>query len=227
MFESDLNSLETTLKYHFHDPLILKTALTHRSSLNENRGQESNERLEFLGDAVLELVISSFLFKTKSKEPEGILTAARSAIVRTESLAVIAEKLNLGKFLIMSKGEEASGGRANQSLLANTVEAVIGAVYLDSNFETAKIFVETHLLDHALSILENQPLKDNKSRLQEIIQRQGFSSPTYQEISSTGPDHEKTFTVSVGVNNKQIATGTGRTKQEAEQNAAAKAISLV
>jgi ribonuclease-3 len=127
----------------------------------------------------------------------------------------------------MSKGEEASGGRSNQSLLANTVEAVIGAVYLDSNFEITKTFVEEHILNHAQTILKNQPLKDNKSRLQEAVQRQGLSSPTYQEISSSGPDHNKIFTVSVSVDNKPLATGTGKSKQEAEQNAAAKAISLV
>jgi ribonuclease III len=222
-----LDKLTQIINYHFTNQQLLVTALTHRSSLNENRGQQSNERLEFLGDAVLELVISTYLFNQKPTEPEGILTAARSAIVRTESLATIALKLHLGDYLIMSKGEEAGGGRTNQSLLANTVEGIIGAVYLDSDFDTAKTFIENHLLDHAQTILENQPLKDNKSLLQEKVQRQGFSSPTYQEIASSGPDHEKIFTVAVTVNNQQVATGTGKSKQEAEQAAAAKAISLI
>lgn len=224
---NDLTHLEPILNYHFQDPSILITALTHRSSLNERKGQQSNERLEFLGDAVLELVISHYLYLTRPAEPEGILTASRSAIVRTESLAQIAITLKLGECLIMSRGEENTGGRTNHSLLANATEAIIGSIYLDGGFEAAKKFIEEHIISQATNILEKEPLKDNKSRLQEIVQKQGFSSPVYKEISATGPDHDKTFVVEVTVGDKPIARGSGKNKQEAEQQAAQKAINLV
>jgi len=225
--KNSLTHLEDILNYHFNQKSLLSTALTHRSSLNENKHPESNERLEFLGDAVLELVVSHYLYTHKSEEPEGILTANRSAIVRTESLAIIAKQLNLGDHLIMSKGEEATGGRENRSLLANTLEAVIGAIYLDSNFQTATQFITLHLLSQIDKILQITPIKDNKSHLQELVQKKGYPSPAYQQISATGPDHNKIFIVAVNVNGRQLATGSGRNKQEAEQEAAQKAIALV
>ena len=223
----NLTTLQSILQYQFKDDSLLTTALTHRSSLNEHKGSISNERLEFLGDAVLELIISEFLYIEKPTEPEGILTANRSSIVRTESLAQIAQNLKLGEYLIMSRGEENTGGRKNISLLANTTEAIIGAVYLDGGFTNAKSFIENHLIDHARKILATEPLKDNKGLLQELVQKQGFQSPIYKEILAIGPDHDKTFTVEVMVNNKPLSRGTGKTKQEAEQSAAQKALKLL
>ncbi len=222
-----IDTLESILKYRFNDSSLLVTALTHRSSLNENKGSVSNERLEFLGDAVLELLISDFLYKVKPDEPEGVLTANRSAIVRTESLSTVAQKLKLGDYLIMSKGEETTGGRTNTSLLANTTESIIGAIYLDGGLLHAQNFIDNHLLDHARNILETDPLKDYKGLLQEAVQKKGLPSPTYREISSVGPDHAKTFTIEVLVNNKPLGTGSGKSKQDAEQAAAQKALNLV
>lgn len=227
MNSQNLTQLQKNLNYNFHNPKLLENALIHRSCLNEHKDLSSNERLEFLGDAVLELVISDFLYTTKPNEPEGILTAARSAIVKTQSLASIAQGLNLGHHLIMSRGEENTGGRNNISLLANTTEAVIGAIYLDGGFDSARKFISEQIIAKADKILENQPLKDNKSRLQEIVQKQGFTSPTYHEISAVGPDHDKTFTVEVRVGDKPIAQGIGKNKQEAEQLAAKNAINLL
>lgn len=227
MNQKNLTDLQKSLNYTFQNLQILENALVHRSCLNEHRDLTSNERLEFLGDAVLELVISDFLFQSKPDEPEGILTAARSAIVKTQSLASIAQNLNLGQYLMMSRGEENTGGRSNISLLANTTEAVIGAIYLDGGFDSAQKFIKDHIITKAEEILGNQPLKDNKSRLQEIVQKQGFTSPTYHEVSAVGPDHDKTFTVEVRVGDKSIAQGIGKNKQEAEQLAAKNAINLL
>lgn len=216
--------LEILLKYTFKDDTTLQRALTHRSFLNESSLPESNERLEFLGDAVLELIISEYLYLQKPNEPEGILTAARSAIVRTETLAQIAKDLNLGEFLFMSKGEEKSGGRTNTSLLANTTESIIGAIYLDGGLKAAEEFVQNHLLPVAESILKENNFKDPKSLLQEKVQELGYNSPNYNTVSETGPDHEKVFTVAVLVDNKLLAKGSGKSKQSAQQDAAKKAL---
>lgn len=224
---NNLNNLQDTIGYHFKDPSILKIALTHRSSLNEPEVKESNERLEFLGDAVLELIVTNFLFHQKPNEPEGVLTAARSAIVRTESLAKIAKSINLGDFLKMSRGEASSGGRENPSILENAFESLTGAVYEDGGLAEASLFVEKTLFPLAHEVLSRGDLKDAKSRLQEKVQAKGLISPVYQVISQTGPDHNKIFTVTVMVDSKPLGQGSGKSKQEAEQSAAQKALDLI
>ena len=204
-----------------NDQALLKTALTHRSALNEKKGShQSNERLEFLGDAVLELIVSDFLFKTYPQLPEGRLTQKRAAIVQTKTLAAAALKLNLGQYLIMSKGEKKSGGQTNVSLLANTFEALIGAVYVDQGFTQAVNFINQNLLQN-LNLLFNQAdIHDFKSQLQETWQKQFKTGPKYQLVNSFGPDHGKTFTVKVFLKGKLMGEGKGKSKQAAEQAAA-------
>ena len=212
------------------NPKLLETALTHRSALNEpssgTSSKVSNERLEFLGDAVLELVVTRFLFKELPQEPEGKLTALRSALVRTETLAEVALELGLGEKLYMSKGEEATGGRANSSLLANTFEAVIGALYLDQGFQAVEKFVDKYLLPKLDKIKQEKLYKDAKSLLQEIVQAQGYSTPEYEVLSAQGLDHAKTFTVAVKIGNKNFGQGCGSSKQAAQQEAARQALAV-
>ena len=205
----------------FNDQTLLKTALTHRSAINEKKGShQSNERLEFLGDAILELVVSDFLFKTYPKLSEGRLTQKRAAIVQTKTLAAAAIKLNLGQSLIMSKGEKKAGGQTNVSLLANTFEALIGAIYLDQGFTKAADFIYQNLL-HKLTLLLNQTdIHDFKSQLQETWQKQFQTAPKYRLVKSFGPDHNKTFIVKVFLKRQLKGEGRGKTKQAAEQAAA-------
>ena len=223
MTNTNLTQLQSFLGYTFTDSSLLEKALTHRSYLNESGLNESNERLEFLGDAVLELLVSEYLYQLKSTASEGVLTADRSAIVRTESLANQATKLHLGEYLKMSHGEEKSGGRLNNSLLANTFEAVLGAVYIDGGYQATKTYITEHLLSMASSILE-KGTKDAKSLLQEKVQTLGYASPVYRTLTQTGPDHDKTFIVAVEVGDRQLATGEGHSKQSAQQSAAETAL---
>ena len=212
------------LKKLFKDHKLLELALTHRSWVNENQGiRESNERLEFLGDAILEFVVSKNIYINYPDKEEGYLTALRANIVNTVSLANIANKLNLGKELYLSKGEEDGGGRDNPSLLANTVEAIIGALYLDQGMKHTSLFIANNILSEIPNIVK-KPLKDAKSRLQEFVQSKGFPTPKYDVISESGPDHAKQFTVGVVVDNKLWGVGTGKNKSEAAQHAAKKAI---
>lgn len=224
---NNLSKLQETIGYQFKDPSLLATSLTHRSSLNEPDVKESNERLEFLGDAVLELIVTNFLFHQKPNEPEGVLTSARSAIVRTETLAKIAKSINLGEYLKMSRGEASSGGRDNPSILEDAFESLTGAIYEDGGLPQAKQFIEKILFPFAQEILSKGDLKDAKSRLQEIVQAKGLISPIYQVISQVGPDHNKIFTVTVLVDSKPLGQGSGKSKQEAEQAAAQKALDLI
>lgn len=222
-----LQPLESALGYQFGDKSLLDLALTHRSVLNELGTKVSNERLEFLGDAVLELIISEFLYRERPSEPEGMLTAARSAMVRTESLAELARDLGLGEVLKLSRGEEKTGGRKNDSLLANTTEALVGAIYLDGGFEAANAFVSRHLLPKAERVLAGN-LKDAKSLLQEKVQELGFPAPVYETMQEIGPDHEKIFVVAVSAMDKeQLATGRGKNKQTAQQQAAKNALKKI
>lgn len=227
MTDTEIQKLEQILGYQFKDKSFLKQALIHRSCLNQSKYKQSNERMEFLGDAVLELLISHHLYNTLKDSPEGVLTTNRSSIVRTESLALIAKRLNLGEYIIMSKGEETGGGRENISLLANTAEAVTGAVYLDGGFSAAKEFVTKNIISQTKDLVKNKPLKDSKSRLQEVVQSLGFESPIYKQTKAEGPDHSKIFTIAVFVGGKEKAQGTGKNKQEAQQNAAAIALKLM
>ncbi len=216
-----------SLQSSFKNKQLFEQAFIHRSYLNENRKNtlKSNERLEFLGDAVLELATSLYLFKKYPKKPEGELTALRSALVKTETLAQVASDLKLGINLKMSRGEARSGGQTNSSLLANTTEAVIGAIYLDQGFEAASKFISYHVFPHLKQILKLGLYKDFKSTLQETIQSKGHPTPEYKTISSSGPDHHKTFKVKVLVEDKTLATGIGPSKQKAQQDAAKNALS--
>ena len=210
----------------FIDTSLLTKALTHRSALNEQNGSadESNERLEFLGDAVLELVTTEFLFQKFPDQPEGVLTAYRSALVKTTTLAKAARILKLGEALFMSKGEEATGGRTNEGLLADTMEAVIGALYLDQGIAVVTTILHENLFTEIDSILQNKLYKDAKSHLQEVVQALGFETPVYQVTTEQGPDHDKEFTVQVFIGGQPIALGTGSSKQRAQQSAAEKAL---
>lgn len=213
------------MTFTFKNPSLLDTALTHRSYLNENRNvKEHNERLEYLGDAVIELAVSEFLYHSYPERPEGELTAIRSALVRTETLASVASKLGFGDELKMSRGEIASGGRLNIALLANTFEAVIGALYLDQGFEVVVDFLKTNLYSKVDEIIAKSLFKDFKSTLQEKIQAQGKPTPEYEVIDEVGPDHDKIFTVIVKVDETSLAEGKGKSKQAAQQQAAANAL---
>jgi ribonuclease-3 len=222
----ELIELESRLGTAFTNQKYLRTALVHRSYLNENPGFDlpSNERMEFLGDAVLELIVSEHLYHTYPDSPEGELTNYRSALVNTVSLAEVLATLGSGEFLYLSKGEEGSGGRQNQYILANTFEALLGAIYLDQGFAAARTFVHTHLMGKLTEIIEKELYKDSKSKLQELSQEEISVTPVYKVLSEEGPDHNKTFTVGVYAGQKRLSTGTGKSKQQAEQQAAANAL---
>lgn len=218
-----MTSIET-IKETFKDSSLFEKALTHRSWINENPGiRESNERLEFLGDAILEFVVSSHIYKEFPNEEEGFLTALRANIVNTKSLGTLAIKLNIGEILLLSKGEEQGGGRTNQSLLADTVEAIIGALYIDQGFEASESFIHKNLLSDLSTYLE-KPLKDAKSRLQEYVQSKGMVTPKYRVVSETGPDHAKEFVIEVLVSEESFGQGSGKSKSTAEQAAAENAL---
>lgn len=222
MNELDLSAIEKTLEISFTDRNLLLNAFVHRSYLNENRSFNlpSNERLEFLGDACLELVVSEYLFKTYPEKPEGILTNYRSSLVNTKSLAQSALTIGLGDFLLLSKGEEDGGGRRSEYLLANTFESVVGAIYLDQGYVSARTFIEKYVLRKLEDIIEHELFKDPKSKLQEYSQAEYNVTPLYSVSKEEGPDHNKVFTVGVYLGNKKIAEGTGPSKQKAELDAA-------
>ncbi|MFA6518657.1 MAG: ribonuclease III [Candidatus Shapirobacteria bacterium] len=225
---NQLPHLEANLGYQFKDKVLLQQALTHRSHLNENRSLNlvSNERLEFLGDAVLETWASIRLYHQFPTSPEGDLTNLRSLLVRTESLSQTAIKIDLGKFVLLSKGEEAHGGRLNQSILADTFESIIGAIYLDGGFANSDAFLDRLLLP-SLEVIRNQKnIKDPKSYYQEIAQNKFNLTPHYLSLSESGPDHAKTFVVGVYLGDKLIAQGSGNSKQKAEESAAILATEL-
>lgn len=227
MTHPNLEPLLTLIGYRFKNIKLLEIALTHRSCLNEAGVNESYERLEFLGDAVLEMLISTYLFNKYPDKMEGYLTAARSATVRTESLSKITKNSGIYTYIRMSKGEESTGGRNNPSILEDVIESLIGALYLDGGLKAASLFFEKFILPNAQEIINENQLKDSKSLLQEKAQGKGFSSPLYKTVKEIGPDHDKTFEVVVIVNDQKITTGSGKSKQEAEQNAAKKAIELI
>lgn len=212
------------LKESFKNAELFDLALTHRSWVNEHKGVRThNERLEFLGDAVLEFVVSKEIYTKFQDKEEGYLTALRANLVNTVSLSEIAKNLNLGDILYLSKGEEDSGGRTNTSLLADTVEAIIGAIFLDRGVIAAEKFIRENLLDN-LDARAKSPLKDSKSVLQEHVQSLSLPAPKYVVSDETGPDHNKTFTIQVLVNGDVWGVGQGRSKSLAEQEAATNAI---
>lgn len=217
----NLNDLEKKLGTNFLNKDLLQHALVHRSSLNENRDiKSSNERLEFLGDSVLSVLVSTELYQRFPSYPEGKLTTFRSLLVKTKTLAQLAKQIGLGQFLLMSHGEETSGGRENSSLLADTFEAVIGSLYLDQGLEEVKKFLERFLFPLIVQVEHKEDLLDYKSVLQEKIQEKKKVSPAYKVISQSGPDHDKTFVIGVYANNSLLASGQGKNKQEGQQQAA-------
>lgn len=215
------------LRNLFKDEALLTQALTHKSWVNEHPGQrETNERLEFLGDAILEFIVSYELYARFPNQEEGYLTALRANLVNTKNLSSVAQKLGVGEALFLSKGEEEGGGRTNPSLLADTMEAIIGALYLDQGANIAAAFVNESLLSE-LSKKVKEPLKDAKSRLQEYVQAKGLSAPRYQVSEESGPDHNKRFIITVSVGSKLWGRGEGKSKSQAEQEAANEALKKV
>jgi len=213
------------LGLEFQNIELLVTAFTHRSYLNEHKKsvKEHNERLEFLGDAVLELVVTEYLY-TNYDDPEGILTNWRSALVRTESISAAASRCEFEPLLRLSRGERHGTARARAQILANSFEAVIGAIYLDQGYDAAKEFIEKNLLSTFDEILETGSWMDPKSHLQEVVQSVEGVTPVYRVLNEEGPDHEKTFTVGVYVDSKIIGRGTGPSKQAAQVAAASAAL---
>jgi ribonuclease-3 len=221
-----LEELEKGIGVEFKDKDLLQRALTHRSYLNENGNWPlpHNERLEYLGDAVLELAVSEFLFRHHPKDQEGQLTSLRAALVNTIMLGRIAREISLENYLLLSKGEEKDIGRAREAILANTLEALIGAIYIDQGYEPSKVFIEKFVLSHLKEVLENKLFVDPKSFLQEIVQERLKVTPVYKVLEESGPDHDREFLVGVFFEDRQVATGKGPSKQEAEREAAAAAL---
>jgi len=218
-------SLQKTLGITFKDVQLLKRAFVHRSHLNESKDfTVSNERLEFLGDAILSFLTSHYLFLKYPDLPEGTLTNIRSALVKTRSLSTIAEKLSLGDLLMLSRGEEESGGRSNTSLLADAFEALLGAVLLDQGLDAVRHVLELFLFPQAEEIVKQKSYIDFKSLFQEIVQQDTRVSPVYRVVKSEGPDHAKTFWIEALIGDTPMGTGVGKSKQEAEQEAARDAL---
>jgi len=224
--EKNIEEFENKIGIKFNDRNLLRQSLTHRSFLNENKGSKSshNERLEFLGDAVLELVITRYLYDEYQTKNEGDLTSIRSALVNAQTCAEVAKKLEVNDFLLLSKGEAKDTGRARQYILANALEAIIGAIYLDQGYEIAKNFIEKYIAPLTKKIVEEELWVDAKSKFQERAQDEAGITPTYKTVKEIGPDHDKKFTVGVFLHQEKIAEGEGDSKQEAEQSAARKAL---
>ena len=217
-----MKQLEKNIGYHFRDKNLLKAAVTHSSYANENRGGLAyNERLEFLGDAVLQLITSEKLFKENPDMPEGRMSKQRAALVCEDALAGYSKEIQLGDFMLLGKGEEATGGRNRPSILADAFEALIGAIFLYGGMDNAKRFVR-RFLDVA-----HTSLKDYKTLLQEIIQKNPGERLSYVVIGESGPDHDKVFNVEVHLNSNVIGKGTGKSKKQAEQAAAKEALALM
>ena len=221
-----MQALEKALQYQFRDNALLREALRHSSYANEHRGDESvsNERLEFLGDSVLGFVTAEFLFRKHPNAPEGELTRIRARLVCEESLYEVAQRLELGKYLCLGHGEEAGGGRTRPSILADATEAVIAAIYLDGGIEPAAALIHRMLLDGAAEERFVEQRRDYKTALQELVQRTPNHALRYCLVGESGPDHAKTFTVDVLLGAEVVGTGSGRSKKEAEQNAACAAL---
>lgn len=216
----DFVGIEKTIGVKFKNKDLLRQAFIHRSYLNENRSEkEHNERLEFLGDAVLELVTTEYLYKN-FPNPEGELTNLRSSIVKRETLAETARDLKLGEYLLLSRGEKASGGHEKDYILANTVEALIGAIYLDKGYEACETFIQKYIIAKLTAIMETGKHIDAKSLFQEKAQEIMSVTPEYKLIFDEGPDHNKTFTMGVYLGSEFVAQGKGSSKQAAEQQAA-------
>ncbi len=226
IFPVPVNEIEERLKYHFKDKHLLFQAFKHRSFLNvtHENSRESNERLEFLGDAVLDLIIAEHLYRYYDKENEGQLSKKRSVLVSRPVLAQITEELGLGKYLLLDKGEEKTGGRSRLNNLANLFESVLGAIYMDGGIEAAKGFVERFVIRNRDRLLNYKQYFNYKSALLELAQANGWGNPLYQIVEESGPDHKKRFVIRVKVNNRWLAKGIGSSKKKAEQLAARNAL---
>lgn len=226
--ENNLTELSQKLGYEFADPSLLAAALRHSSYAHEhfNSEPDSNERLEFLGDAVLELTITEMLFNRFPEDSEGRLSKARSSMVNESRLARTALDLGLGDYLLLGKGEENQGGREKPSILADAVEAVLAAVYLDGGLEAAAEVVGRLLGDAAENGLEAAPQQDFKTRLQELVQEKLHLTPRYELLEADGPDHDKTFHMTLFIEDKPLAQGSGKSKKEAQQDAARNVLEL-
>ena len=217
--------LKKKLNYEIKDELLTE-ALTHRSYINELKDPSihHNERLEFMGDAVLELVVTEFLFNKYPEEPEGVLTSYRAALVKTESSAEESRRLGIGEHILMSKGEEQTGGRDRTYILANTFEAIIGALYLSTGYEDCVKFINENICYKIDKIAENRSDIDAKSRLQEMSQERTKITPIYELLGASGPDHDKYFDMKVNIGEFEFGRGSGKSKQEAQQKAAEQAL---
>lgn len=224
----DFSRFERETGIEFKDKNLLMQAFIHRSYINENPGTKlaHNERLEFLGDAVLELSVTDYLFKKYPGSPEGELTAYRSSLVNANIIGEVAQALGMNEYLLLSKGESKDNGKARLYILANTFEAYVGALYIDQGYDKADTFIGRTLFDKLDEIVEKKLWRDSKSLVQEKAQEYEHVTPSYSVISESGPDHDKHFTVGIFFGNKRIAEGKGKSKQEAEQKAAHEALRL-
>lgn len=223
---NDFIALEKKLNIHFKNKNLLTQAFVHRSYLNENTNLKHghNERLEFLGDAVLELIVTLHLYEAFPNAPEGELTAFRSSLVNTQVIGGVSQDLGMNEYLLLSKGESKDVGKARMHILANTFESFIGALYLDQGYEPCKLFIETYLFPKLEQILKHKLWRDAKSLVQEKAQEIYHVTPSYKVLNESGPDHDKKFSVGIFFGSDLIASGKGKSKQEAEQNAAQLAI---
>jgi ribonuclease-3 len=226
---NEFKDLERKLGLKFSRREFLSTALAHRSYLNEaaQDNLNSNERLEFLGDAILSFVVSEWLYREFPHHPEGNLTDLRSNMVKSEALAKIAQRLGVGDYLFLGKGEDEAGGRKNPLLLANTLEAIIGAIFLDQGLKPTENFIHRHFNSLLTGLRKQVKLKDDKSLLQEYLQAHQGQTPVYQTLKEEGPDHDKTFTVGVFSQNQVLASAIGKSKQQAQEEAAKLALEKI
>jgi ribonuclease-3 len=224
----DFEPLEKKLGLEFKNKELLTQAFTHRSYLNENPSfkLEHNERLEFLGDAVIELIVTEHLYKEYPEKAEGELTNWRAALVNAKMMTIVADELGFNDFLLLSKGETKELGKARAYILANTFEAVLGALYLDSGYEPCDEFIKKYLFKNLAEIIKTGSYKDSKSKFQEEAQERVSITPNYKVLKESGPDHEKSFTVGVFLGEELIAEGQGLSKQEAEESAAEQALKV-
>lgn len=222
----DFTPFEQSLGIVFIDKTLIQRAFTHRSFINENprSGLEHNERFEFLGDAVIELIVTDYLFRAYPTHNEGELTAFRSALVNAIIMGEAATELNMNAYLLLSKGEAKDTGRARQTILANTYESFVGALYLDQGYEPCKKFILDTLIPRLEEIIKSKSWKDAKSQVQEEAQERVGMTPSYHVMGESGPDHDKYFTVGIFFGEQKIAEGKGKSKQEAQQNAALAAL---
>jgi ribonuclease-3 len=226
--QRQLINLQNKIKVRFDSQSLLNRSLTHRSYINEvSSDVADNERLEYLGDSVLALVVNEYLFKSYEKYVEGDLAKIKSAVVSEATLCKIAEELNLGSYILMGRGEEQSGGRERASILANTLEALIGAIYLDSGLKSCKKFILGVIKKDIERIDSQTYLRDPKTTLQEFVQKKYKERPVYEVINESGPDHQKEFTVRLIINGRDMMTGIGKSKRRAEMEAAKKLLEII